>query len=290
MSLTNLKATLLNEYKNYLTQAVQIIKATNHTHQEKAKQVNSLISDYQKTLKSQLGLFPSMQEHQQALLVLQYCTSLSSLEFRHQVWTYEYMALSRRVGELWERFCSATWDCPSRSTVSRIDPPSFEDVATKIRSRIVNHLTDVTSQNLILNEVKVLFELIGEINMREDEVFSVGNVPHVIDFKSGFGSNEKGNTIRLQTVGRVYKLWNPKTKLLFLVRQEENNNYLKLIKRSGLWDVQCGSEAYDKIDELTGSNIQYLRQEIINFEDDLSSSFWNDLSSQLSDLTAYLRW
>ncbi|WP_214658000.1 hypothetical protein, partial [Vibrio anguillarum] len=72
---------------------------------------------------------------------------------------------------------------------------------------------------------------------------------HIIDFKSGFGSNEKGNTLRLIAVGRAYKHWDSNTNLLFLVRQNENNNYLETIRRSNLWDVYCGDAAYRKIDE-----------------------------------------
>ena len=121
-------------------------------------------------------------------------------------------------------------------------------------------------------------------------MFTLDGTPHIIDFKSGFGSNEKGNTLRLQTVGHAYKLWNPDTKLLLLVRQEQNNNYLNVIKRSGLWDVRCGDEAYAAIDELTSSNVQALRSQVIDFQSDLSDEFWNDLSSHLSDMASYLQW
>lgn len=143
-------------------------------------------------------------------------------------------------------------------------------------------------------EVKSVFadvwELVGEINMKEDEVFAVDDVPHVVDFKSGFGSNEKGNTLRLIGVGRAYRLWNPATQLFLLVRQTDNNNYLEVLKRSNLWQVHCGEEAYKKIDELTGANINDLRKEIVNFQEDLSENFFRDIDGQLADLRSYLDW
>lgn len=227
---------------------------------------------------------------QQKLLILQYCTSVVSLEYRHKVWPYEYMALSRRVGELWERFCCAAWDAPSKLTVKRMTAPGFLEVGKKIRDRLAHHKVDAAIRAEIDTVLDVLFELLGEISMDEDEVFTVANVPHVIDFKSGFGSNEKGNTLRLLAVGRAYKLWNDNTRLFFLVRQEVNNNYLNVIRRSGIWDVRCGTAAYQTIDDLTGSDIVGLRETIFAFEKDLSSDFWRYLSSHLSDLTSYLRW
>ena len=96
--------------------------------------------------------------------------------------------------------------------------------------------------------------------MVEDEMFSLNGRNHIIDFKSGFGSNEKGNTLRLIAVGRAYKHWDKNVNLLFLVRQNENNNYLETIRSSNLWNVYCGDGAYQKIDELTNAGICEIRQ------------------------------
>ena len=290
IDLTQLKIDTLSKFHENLEDPVSEIGAASNTHQKKAKLVNSLIADLTSTLKIELDTINSLNDKQNALLVLQYCTSVASLEYRHQVWPYEYMALSRRVGELWERFCCSAWDCPSKNNVIRISPPEFSTVSETISSRIDRLTTNSDHHEEIKTDVHSLLELIGEINMKEDEVFIREEVPHVIDFKSGFGSNEKGNTIRLQAVGRAYKLWNPDTVLLFLVRQEENNNYLDVIKRSGLWDVRCGDSAYKIIDEITGSDMMYIRENIIDFKADLSEIFWDDISSHLSDLSSYLNW
>ena len=289
MNLPQLKNDLFQKYHSRLADPVKAIAALTDTHQNKAKQVNKLISDMQNVLSRQMTISGNQQEKQQALLVIQYCTSVISLEYRHMVWPYEYMALSRRVGELWERFCRAAWDRPSRANVHRMEAPSFSSVGDSLRNRLEASLKDESKKSAI-PDIETLFHLVGEINMKEDEMFTLDGTPHIIDFKSGFGSNEKGNTLRLQTVGHAYKLWNPDTKLLLLVRQEQNNNYLNVIKRSGLWDVRCGDEAYAAIDELTGSNVQALRSQVIDFQSDLSDEFWNDLSSHLSDMASYLQW
>lgn len=291
MTLARLKDEYLAVYRKQLADPVTAMAASTGTHQAKAKEVNALINQIYQGLRTGIaGSGASTKDVQQRFLVLQYCTSVASLEYRHQVWPYEYMALSRRVGELWERFCSAAWDAPSKPAVARIEPPVFAEVERSIRNRLAHHQIDADVRKEINVAFDLLFTLVGEINMKEDEVFAVSGVPHVIDFKSGFGSNEKGNTVRLLTVGRTYKLWNPDTKLFFLVRQETNNNYLNVIGRSGLWDVRCGAAAYRTIDELTGSDMASIRESVVNFERDLSPAFWRYLSSHLSDLRAYLRW
>lgn len=291
MNLASMKNNFLSVYKERMAPAVNAIAAEAKQHKEKAKEVNAIVNQIHEELRSGINV-PGANSHdiQQQLLVLQYCTSVASLEYRHKVWPYEYMALSRRVGELWERFCSAAWDSLSKPCVARMDPPNFAEIIKSIRDRSAHHNNIEEARKDIDATFDVLFELVGEISMKEDEVFTVSGVPHVIDFKSGFGSNEKGNTIRLLTVARAYKLWNPSTKLFFLVRQEDNNNYLNVIQRSGLWNVRCGTAAYQTIDDLTGAKITLIRDKIVNFERDLSPEFWHYLSTHLSDLRTYLYW
>ena len=288
-SLTDYKSSCLNYLHEALPATVDSIKSGGDTHQSQAKAVNRSISEHRDALVSQIPSGLSTNECQQRLIVLQYCISVVSLEYRHAVWPYEYMALSRRVGELWERFCSSAWDIPSKPDIQRITPPHFERVIDTIRNTLLEAARD-NQQNTVLNIFSDLRDLIGEINMIEDEVFTVGDTPYVIDFKSGFGSNEKGNMLRLRTIGKAYRLWNPDTHLLFLVRQEQNNNYLNVIKREGLWEVHCGPDAYATIDEITGSDLSLIREKIIDFESDLSEGFLRDLSAHLSDLSSYLRW
>jgi hypothetical protein len=211
-----------------------------------------------------------------------------SFEYRNTVWPYEYMAFSRRNGELWERFCKAAWDHSELPSLYRIDPPLFSDVRDNFKTRIMNYTNGLVTQNDISNEINSIFDLVGEINMVEDEMFNLNNRNHIIDFKSGFGSNEKGNTLRLIAVGRAYRHWDQNVNLLFLVRQNENNNYLETIRRSNLWAVHCGDDAYRKVDELTDAGICEVRREAIDFRSDLSESFWSYLVQ--NDIAHYLDW
>jgi len=283
-----------SEYLSALHAAVSneaaSIAASSGTHQKKAQAMNSVIADAAEPLRAGAQALPEGAQRQSALITLQYCISVISLEYRHSVWPYEYMAFSRRIGELWERFCSACWDHPARENVNRIVEPQFNEIAGKIRERILENSNGAAGRDQIATDTENLLKLIGEINMKEDEVFEVDGIPHVVDFKSGFGSNEKGNMLRLMAVGRAYKLWNPDTELFLLVRQNNNNNYLNVLRRAGLWKVYCGGEAYAKIDDLTGSDMASIRDSVVDFDADLSDSFMNDIDAHLSNLKSYLEW
>lgn len=221
-------------------------------------------------------------------MLLQYCFTVISFEYRHMVWPYEYMAFSRRNGELWERFCKAAWDNSQLPNLRRIEAPAFSDIRQSYLESVLNHIESPEIQDLVSQEIDNIFELVGAINMNQDEMFISNDVNHIIDFKSGFGSNEKGNTDRVISVGKAYKQWDSYIILLFLVRQNENNNYLEKIRRSNLWEIHCGTDAYEKIDELTGAGITEIREQAINFEQDLSPNFWRFLVT--NNLSVYLEW
>ncbi|WP_255887652.1 hypothetical protein, partial [Staphylococcus xylosus] len=220
-------------------------------------------------------------------LIIQYCCSVVSLEYRNQVFPYEYMAFSRRVGELWECFCKTAWDYPVNDSVCRIQPPNFINVKSIIIDRIRSNLGNNPSSNDVMSDVNKLCDVIGNINMKEDEVFRKDDIPHVIDFKSGFGSNEKGNMLRLLAVGKAYKIWDSRTQLMLLIRQNDNNHYLNSLRNSRIWDVHTGLDSYKKIKEITGSDIENVLK-IINWESDFSNNFYEFLVRY--NLTKYLDW
>jgi hypothetical protein len=281
------KSELLEIFHHALRAPVVQIAEKRSTREEKARAINALVGDIKSNLPKKAEDIP-LGDRPNYAIVLQYCFSVASLEYRHKVWPYEYMAFSRRVGELWEDFCSAAWDYPSRRGVARITAPSFSTVRDALATRIQTNIGAHAKRQELIEDTNTLIEIIGDINMYEDEVFSVDGVPHVIDFKSGFGSNEKGNMLRLQTVGRAYRIWNRQTQLFLLVRQEENNNYLRVLRRTGLWEVHTGSEAYQKISEFTGADMQAIRDAVIDWQSDLSPALYKYLKA--SDLAGYLIW
>ncbi|EAM1470195.1 hypothetical protein QFX92_004508, partial [Salmonella enterica subsp. enterica serovar Johannesburg] len=266
------------------------IKKKNITVNLKTKAMQSSID----VLKTEIGYelrrkyALSIEDVAKFYMLVQYCYTVFSLEMRQQLWPYEYMSFSRRNGELWERFCKAAWDYTTMPNLKRIEAPHFSQVQNAFTSSINNIISNADEKANVINITNTIFNLVGDINMIEDEMFKIGSNNYIIDFKSGFGSNEKGNTLRLLAVGQAYKHWDPKVTLLFLVRQEENNNYLEKIKRSNLWEVHCGDSTYRKIDELTGSGISDIRENAIDFENDLSPQFWQYLTQ--NNLTHYLKW
>ncbi|MEZ5673190.1 MAG: hypothetical protein R3E08_12755 [Thiotrichaceae bacterium] len=98
----------------------------------------------------------------------------------------------------------------------------------------------------------------GEINLQLDLHLEIGGKKSNIDSKSGFGSNEKGNTNRLLMVATVYRNLSDDYDNVLLVRarEETNNHYFKTLKRSGVWNAYCGEEAYSKINQYTGFDLQ----------------------------------
>jgi hypothetical protein len=289
MDYSQAKAEILAAFDDRSNAELRSIRASAGTHQAKAKAVNAVVNQIYSDLYQQFEGEPVAQDRQDSLIILNYCYAVKALDYRNSVWQYEYMALSRRVGELWERFCKAAWDSPTRENVARIDAPEFSDVIQAIHDRMLSN-TKHEARQTVEADMGAIRDLIGTINMAEDEMFSVNDVPHIIDFKSGFGSNEKGNMLRLRAVGKAYKLWNPETKLLFLVRQTQNNNYLEVIRKEALWDVRCGIEAYNTIDELTGARFSTIRQDCVDFDADLSDAFLEGLDGQLSNLKNYFVW
>ena len=76
--------------------------------------------------------------------------------------------------------------------------------------------------------------------------------------------------LRLDAVGRAYRIWNHQSRLMLLVRQNVNNNYLKVLRRTGLWEVHTGNATYDQMATMTGVDIQQIRMRVIDWRADLS--------------------
>jgi hypothetical protein len=278
-----LKTEILSQFSKIMVPSVEKIMKASSDARERAKLVNNQINETREDIGKSLG--KGEMTLQDEMIILEYCTAVSYLEYRNRVWQYEYMALSRRMGELWERFCKVAWDHPVRKDVQRVASPMFEEVLKRIHGRLESAIPKTH-----LEDFKNLIGLIDPINMAEDEVFTLGGKLHVIDFKSGFGSNEKGNTLRLLAVGRAYKLYDPEVVLLFLVRQKENNNYLNRIRSSKLWEVHNGPDAYKVIDKLTGSSIHDFRSNVIDFKKDLSKEFWKTMDPVKDEVAKYFDW
>lgn len=239
----------------------------------------------------------SREDKLRAILLLTHCTNVVMLEARHEAWQYEYMAFSRRIGELWEPFVTTCFDFPVRDDVTLYVPPLFSD----IRERLANEVRDFIGQLAISDEDKKslaryydqVWQLVtsGEIKLELDLHFEIDGAHYVVDCKSGFGSNEKGNTNRLLLVASVYKNIEPEDYCcLILVRskEDENNYYLQTLKNSGLWQVFCGADTYRRVKEYSGFDLGAWMKNNVTWEQDLGDDFIAYL--QRHDLMKYLTW
>lgn len=232
-----------------------------------------------------------------ARLMLMHCVNVTMLESRNEVWPYEYMAFSRRIGELWEPFITTCFDLPVSDDVTLFIPPLFDDIrarlTTEVREFIANLDLSAKDRTTLLEYYDQVWQLVtsGEIKIELDLHFLKNKLRHVVDCKSGFSSNEKGNTNRLLLVASIYKNIEPEDyRCMLFVRsaEDENNNYLQTLKNSGLWDVFCGDETYRKVQEFSGFDLGAWIVDNIDWKSDIDEGCYKYLTDQ--DLIKYLIW
>jgi len=215
------------------------------------------------------------------------------LEVRHSVWSYEYMAFSRRIGELWEPFCKLTFEHPIND-LELFVPPLFAGVKKILADEIEEYinglnLADEEKEQLIKYYDKVWrLVMLGEIQLELDLHFIFEGKKYVVDFKSGFGSNEKGNTNRLLLVASIYDNLEDNYEPLIFVRSAENNNYFNTLQNSGIWNAFSGEDTYVELHRYSGYDIKTWINENINWTEDLNDEFVTHLEE--NNLLQYLTW
>jgi hypothetical protein len=291
------KEKLLSEFRAEMTDYLESISGTSLDYKKKATALNNHV---EKMREAYIALVNyngcPMDNKLEAILMTTYVSYVVMLEYRNVVWPYECMAFSRRVGELWEPMCKLPFLYPLNK-LNLYTPPNIEDVKTTLKSEIndlVSNLTIAESdKKKLLRYYQSIWALIdngGNINLTLDLHFEQDEEFYDVDYKSGFSSNEKGNTNRLLLVASIYKsLPETHNNLIFLrQREEDNNHYLQTLKKSGLWDVYCADEAYAKIYEFTGFDIKTWMAENMNWQNDISPEFQKYLHD--NDLIKYLTW
>lgn len=229
------------------------------------------------------------------VLLSTYASYVSMIDLRNAVWEYEYMAFSRRIGELWEPFCKLCFEY-SIKDLSFFVPPLFSEVKRMMAKEIEDYIDALSITTDQKKELKRYYGKVwslvtsGEIKLELDLHFTQAGTRHNVDFKSGFGSNEKGNTNRLLLVATIYANLEQGYKCLLLVRspEDQNNHYFQTLKNSGIWSAYCGDDTYQQIQEFTGFNLKTWIEENVSWGDDLSSPTVSHLKQ--SDLLKYLVW
>ena len=128
-----------------------------------------------------------------AILLLMHCTNVVMLESRNDVWPYDYMAFSRRIGELWEPFVTTCFDYPIRKNVTLFIPPLFEDIKRRLTNEVRDFIQRLNinraDKEQLLRYYDQVWHLVtsGEIKLELDLHFSIEGMRYVVDCKSGFG-------------------------------------------------------------------------------------------------------
>lgn len=229
------------------------------------------------------------------VLLLTYSSYIVMLEYRNKIWPYEYMSFARRIGELWEPFCKLAFKY-SIKELGLITPPDFLAVQRMLVQDTKDYISGLSVNDNVKKELNSYYSIpwqlvdSGGIQLGLDLHFEQNGVHYNCDFKSGFSSNEKGNTNRLLLVATIYRFIGKKEKTLLFVRQseDENNHYLQTLKNSPCWDVYCADECYAAIQGFTGFNLRKWLDENADWSNDISSDFKKHLVA--NDLLKYLTW
>jgi len=299
-SLKNRKTDLLNYYRSRADEYLSEIRLTYGEIQikEQASAINkSLIETKDKLIAALLQTAEkekwTNQEKLETILLTTYTNYIVMLESRNDVWPYEYMTFSRRIGELWEPFCKLCFAYPTND-ITLFIPPLFSDVKRKLSNEIEEYILklnineDERSQlNKYYNKVWGLVTS-GEIKLELDLHFIYEKQKFVVDFKSGFGSNEKGNTNRLLLVASIYQNLEENYQCMIFVRSDENNHYFRTLQNSGIWNAFSGAIAYDKMKFYTGFDIKKWIELNVNWEKDFKTETMNSLKE--NNLEQYLIW
>jgi len=270
----------------------------NTEYKKKSKKLNTLLVKARKTLVEIIEQKAETQDWSkeeliESVLMVTYCNYVVMLELRHSVWPYEYMTFSRRIGELWEPFCKLTFEYPIND-IELFVPPLFSDVKKKLSTEIEDYINQLNlsqeEKQQLLKYYNKVWDLVtsGEIKLELDLHFIFNGTKYVVDFKSGFGSNEKGNTNRLLLVASIYHNLEEGYEPLIFVRATENNNYFNTLKNSGIWSVFSGEETYGEIYRYTGYDIKSWIDNNIAWEDDFHAEFVEFLNE--NNLSQYLTW
>ena len=192
-----------------------------------------------------------------------------------------------------DRLC---WEYPVNKNINYFVPPLFKDVREKLANELEDFIKRLKISDKEKKELRTYYQKVwtlvtsGEIKLELDLHFEDEENKYVVDFKSGFSSNEKGNTNRLLLVASIYQILEEGHKCLLFVRsaEEKNNHYLQTLKKSGLWIVFCGQETYKQIKNMTGFNLSSWLKLNVDWKKDFDSKMYNHLKE--NNLTQYLEW
>lgn len=289
------KTTLLAYFRNEAENFFNEITSKSFEKKDAASKMNIFLSEQKQSVINWLPKTFSGASKLETVLLVTYCSNLVMLEYRNKLWKYDYMAFSRRIGEIWEPFCKLAFQYPINN-VKVIEPLDFKKVQNDLIKLVYEYVAALAIEDF---KKKVLTDYYdktwsfidsGSINLSLDLHFEFENKKYNVDFKSGFNSNEKGNTNRLLLVGSIYSSISDVYTNVILVRspEEENNHYLQTLKKSPYWKVYCADAAYEEIHRVTGFDIKTWMHNNLDWKNDISKDFKDYLIE--NELLQYLTW
>ncbi|MDR0908406.1 MAG: hypothetical protein LBM77_01445 [Spirochaetaceae bacterium] len=296
------KSDIISFFRKRGEESLEVISRnySNMQYKEKAKAVNKAVSETRNKLVAAIIQKAQVQQWNRrdlvnAILMTTYCSYVVMIDMRNSVWPYEYMTFSRRIGEIWELFCKIPFEYPINDLELFI-PPLFADVKKLMTGEIETYIDKLQIQDEQKSQLKCYYNKVwnmvtsGEIKLELDLHFKQDNVFYNIDFKSGFSSNEKGNTNRLLLVATIFHNLTDNYKCCLFVREkeEENNQYFKQLRDSGIWTAFCGDATYAQIKHFTGFNLKEWIDNHIDWKTDLQHETLRQLS--VNNLVKYLEW
>jgi hypothetical protein len=294
------KIELLSYFRDRASEALTVIKSKFAETQsdKRARAINESLNQTKSALITTILQQAEKEkwtnkEKLECILMVTYCNIVVMIESRNSVRPYEYMDFSRRVGELWDPFCKLCFYYPIND-ISLFIPPLFSEVKKKMTDEIADYIDNLTITAEEKQELKIYYDKVwslvssGEIQLELDLHFLHNDQKYVVDFKSGFGSNEKGNTNRLLLVATIYQNLDENYKCLLFVRAEENNSYFNTLKNSGIWEAYCGNEAYEKIKTHSGYDLKLWTDTNIDWANDFNNETIIHFTD--SNLLQYLLW
>ncbi len=297
------KEEILSHYRNRASESLKEIKQTygEEQYEKCARAIGKAVQETKDAIIKSLVQKAKKQDWNDEdtlnnILMLTYCCYIVMLEYRNGVWPYDYMAFSRRVGEIWDPFCQLCFEYPIADDIELFVPPVFEDVRQKLEREIYDYINKLNITSKQKEELKTYYDKVwqlvnsGAVKLELDLHFEKAGKKHVVDFKSGFGSNEKGNTNRLLLVAATYDILEENYTCVMLVRspEDENNQYFQILKNSGIWEAYCGKDTYNQIKKYTEFDLGTWINHHVDWENDFSKEAIQYFRDE--DLVKYLKW
>lgn len=289
-----------SDYRNIADVILTELQKSKLSRNDKASEINKSIITHRGNLVERIKRVASEEEWNNEdllneILLVTYASYIVMLEYRNKVWAYEYMAFARRIGELWEPFCKLPFEYPLNE-LQLINPPSFLKVKGRIKQNAKEYIESLKMSPEIMGELNRHYAIpwamvdSGGIKLALDLHFEQNGINYNCDFKSGFSSNEKGNTNRLLLVASIYNSLGKFEKTLLFVRQSEveNNHYLQTLKNSPNWEVYCADDGYAAMKQFTGFDMRKWLDDNADWHNDISDDFKQYLRT--NDLLKYLTW